>query len=465
MREARHRLAPAVPGMRATALLGICALVLGACGKGSHAAGGPTAKLAPVAEQGAITLSTRNTTRLGGADAATDAAAVARVVYPGLTASTRPPAVLLVGEGDWPAALAGSVMAAAPNGWPMLFADAKTLPDVTLETLRALQPTGATALGGAQVIRIGTTAELPKGYVARTLSPGGPAETTAAVQRLERSVSSGSEPRQAIVLAADTPHPLAAPAAGLAAESGAPILFVTNSGVPPATAAALRSLHRPSIYVLDASALSTKTRAALRRFGTVTTLTKGDAPRERFTANSISVARFTDGTFGWGVKDPGHGLVVANADRPLDGPAAALLSATAQYGPLLMLERPRGIPAALSSYLGDIQPAYASAPEFQPVRGVYNHGWLIGDETAVSAVTQAELDSLLEITEREKPATETSTGQPESPSAPEETPSKPSEEAQSGNEETKSTKTQTTPTQTQTTQSKQPEEQSSKTSK
>ena len=60
------------------------------------------------------------------------------------------------------------------------------------------------------------------------------------------------------------------------------------------------------------------------------------------------------------------------------------------------------IAPALAAYLGDIQPAYTSAPEYRPVRGVYNHGWLIGDELAISAVTQAELDSLLEISPRKQ---------------------------------------------------------------
>jgi hypothetical protein len=31
------------------------------------------------------------------------------------------------------------------------------------------------------------------------------------------------------------------------------------------------------------------------------------------------------------------------------------------------------------------------------VRGVYNHGWLIGDDRAISVATQARIDSLLEI--------------------------------------------------------------------
>jgi len=122
-------------------------------------------------------------------------------------------------------------------------------------------------------------------------------------------------------------------------------------------------------------------------------------PTEAAVENSIEVARFTDGAFGWGVKEPGHGLVFANAARPLDAPAAGLLAATGEYGPLLLLTHAHQVPPALAHYLSDIQPAY-SGTQFPAVRGAYNHGWLIGDEDAISAVTQAEIDSMLEIVAR-----------------------------------------------------------------
>jgi hypothetical protein len=131
----------------------------------------------------------------------------------------------------------------------------------------------------------------------------------------------------------------------------------------------------------------------------VTPIAGTGTPGEALTpvGNAIAVARFSDGVFGWGVKEPGHGLVFANAARALDAPAAALLSDTGQYGPLLLLPGPLGVPPPLSRYLSNIQPAYGRAPQYQPVHGAYNHGWLIGDEAAISAATQAEIDAMLEI--------------------------------------------------------------------
>jgi hypothetical protein len=109
-------------------------------------------------------------------------------------------------------------------------------------------------------------------------------------------------------------------------------------------------------------------------------------------ANAIAFARFVDGRFGWGVVDPGHGLVFVSAERPLDAAAAAPLSAHGHLRPDAA-RAGGGLPASLVQYLLDIQPGY----ERDPVRGVYNHGWVIGDEQAISVEDQSRLDSLLEI--------------------------------------------------------------------
>jgi hypothetical protein len=397
------------------------ALALAGCGKGGAsepgAGSGPAHKLSAVAAPGAVSVATRNTTRLGGAEVASDAAAVARAVYPGLTAATRPAAVALVDEGDWQAALAASVLASAPTGAPVLFGDGGSLPAVSRDTLAAMHPLGAPALGGAQVIGIGA-ATGPSGYISHDVPVGTPAATAASIERLLILLDGGHAPREAIVVDEDAPQAMTMPAAGLAAESGAPILFATHTSVPAATATALAALHGASIYVIDAPALDRRVLAELARFGPVKQIPTGTSPSSAATLaesavrNAIEVARFTDGTFGWGVKEPGHGLVFVNAGRPLDAPASALLSATGEYGPLLLLTSATGVSPALGSYLSDIQPAYSS-PQFPPVRGAYNHGWLIGDERAISAVTQAEIDSMLEIAPRAQTSEESSASQVE----------------------------------------------------
>jgi hypothetical protein len=369
-----------------------------------------------VAAQGAVSVVTKNTARLGGADAASDAAAVARAVYPGLTQGTRPQAVIVVDERNWPAALAASIMASAPIGAPLLYSEGTKLPEVSLQALEAMGPSGSPALGGAQVILLGSSAAAPAGYTSRTVAvpTASAAAAAASVERLftaSRSVA----PRQVIMVASDSQRAIQMPAAGLAAESGSPILFAASTGVPRATGAVLSRLRRPSIYLVGFSSIAKGTLGELGRFGPVIPIaqtgTLAQAPTP--VGNAIAVARFTDGVFGWGVKEPGHGLVFANAGRPLDAPAAAPLSASGQYGPLLLLDSPDAVPATLASYLADIQPAYGKAPQYQPVHGAYNHGWLIGNESAISPATQAEIDAMLEIVPAKSASEETSSVSPE----------------------------------------------------
>ena len=402
-----HR--PLAAGLVLLVLLVLAAALTG-CGKSAPRETGPEGTIPPAGTASAVGVATANTTRLGGAGPVSDAAAVARAVYPGLTTATRPQAVVLVDKHDWAASLAASVLASAPLGAPLLYSEGDKLPTASLDALRALDPRGAPALGGAQVIRIGTQAAVPEALRTRDLpAASDPASAATAVERLS-ALARGGAHGPVIVVPADAPPALQMPAAGLSAESGAPILMVGAGSVSAATADALSGLHRPAIYVIDPAGAGSRALAELASFGHVTPISGGATPAAVAdpVENANAVARFTDGTFGWGVKEPGHGLTFANAGRPFDAPASALLSASGDYAPLLLLEGPTGVPSALAQYLSDIQPAYGSAPQYQPVHGTYNHGWLIGDERAISLRTQAEIDSMLEITPRHLAAEEES---------------------------------------------------------
>jgi hypothetical protein len=470
---------------RSLVLALLCGAALAGCGKTlpveGTGHGGASASVTTVAgtnQLGASGLATKNTTRLGGSSPMVDAAAVALATNPGLTPATRPQAVVLVDDRDWPAALAAAALASSPLRAPLLYTEGSSLPTLSAQALAALKPTGAALLGGAQVIAVGP-ASAPAGYRTRTVAgaaaqgepsgagtgsaeqagggsggggqagasgsgpggggqagasgsgPGGggqagasgsgatgggpagggpaneePAVLAARVEHLVQIIH-GGPPHRVIVIGADGPPALAMPAAGLAAESGAPILPVYATGIPRATRRVLRHLHHPIIYAVGPpTAVSHAVLAKLARFGPVRRIyagagalgsTASSADGETPAANAIAVARYSDGPFGWAIEQPGHGLVFALASRPLDAPAAAPLSASGDYAPLLLLERPDQVPRVLAQYLSDIQPGYSDAPEYQPVRGVYNHGWLIGDGEAITVTVQAELDAMLEI--------------------------------------------------------------------
>ncbi len=407
--------------LRAATLVLLSCTVLAGCGKAlsRQASEHATATVPALGEHAAIGANTTNTTRLGGSTPVLDAAAVALAAYPGLTPATRPPLVVIVDHNDWPAALASSVLAGTPLRAPLLYSEGGTLPQPTSMALQAMRPTGTDALGPsasgaagrAQVLDVGNVLA-PAGYVTRSIAAAEPAALAVAIEQLS-SLLDGHSPHDLIVTAANGPPAMTMPAAGLSAQTGAPILFVQRSTIPHATAAELTRLAGASIYVVGPrTVVSERVVRELRRFGPVTRIA-GSTPA----ANAIAAARFRRGSFGWGVLEPGHGLVFASSTRPFDAPAAAPLSARGDYGPLLLLENAEALTSELSGYLSDLQPG---TPASGPVYGVYNRGWLIGNETAISATTQARLDTLLELSSRAAPEASFSPTTPSNESTPSE---------------------------------------------
>ena len=107
-------------------------------------------------------------------EAARDAAAVARAVYPGGGApGAQPRAVVLADQKVWQAGLAAAVLMSQPLRAPLLLSDGGELPRASADALDALAPTGAAELGGAQVVRVGgapAPAIAPRRSPARTRS-------------------------------------------------------------------------------------------------------------------------------------------------------------------------------------------------------------------------------------------------------------------------------------------------------
>jgi hypothetical protein len=387
-----RRLAPALP-----ALL----ILLAGCGGGG---GSDKPTPAQQAEQGQPVLgqrgdekpagpalgfpvfATKNTTRVAGADPVASAAGVAQAVFPSRSDDTRPHVVVLVDQDDWRAGIAAAQLSGPPLSAPILLTEGKDLPEATADALDKLQPTGAKAAGGAEVIRIGDVAK-PDGLKSSDIPAGSPAATARAIDKLQAAATK-KRSKAVVVAPADRPD-FAMPAAGYAAKSGDPVLWSGRDALPPETRSAIQAHGKPDIYVLGpAEAIGDGVLRELRKLGSVKRVSGPDP-----VTNAIAYARFTDGSFGWGIDNPGHGLVFASSKRSLDAAAGAPLSSSGTYGPLLLIPEAQALPQALQDYLLDIQPGY----DPDPVDGVYNHGWLMGDESAISADVQARLDTLLEI--------------------------------------------------------------------
>jgi hypothetical protein len=347
------------------------------------------------------TVATKNTTRVGGGDPIVDAAAVALAVFPSAAPGTHPQAVTLAPASSWQAALAASSLMAPPLRAPMLLSDASSLPTASADALKALAPTGSGSAGGYQVLRIGNVAK-PAGYHTTSIAGSDPFTIAAAIDRFQ-SAATGKTSDTVVIASADSPA-FAMPAAGWAAESGQPILFVDSGGVPGPTRQALLAHQNPKIYVLGpSSVIPDSVLNQLRKYGTVKRVSGPDP-----VSNAVAFAEYRDppcvhnqpcghipGSFGWAMLSPGHGYILVNANRPLDAAGASPLSSSGDYGPILLVDDPAKLPKpVLNFFLNYATPGYS---QYGPTAAVYNHGWVIGDQTAVSIPVQAELDSLLEV--------------------------------------------------------------------
>jgi len=340
------------------------------------------------AQLGFPAFATKNTTRVAGADAPTTAAGAALAVFPSAGGSEPPEAVAMVSDGDWQAGISAAVLMAEPVRAPLLVSVSNALPPATEEALGAMSPQGSPTTGGASVFAVGDDAAAPDGYNVTRVTGSDPATIAAGVAKLRRKLTKKA-PRHIVVTTLDDPA-YAMPAAAWAARSGDPVLFAEAGRLPGPTAAFLQKNENVPVYVLGSTeAVSDEVIRQISRVSNQVFRVGGDDP----VTNAIEFARFVDGSFGWNINDPGHGFVVARSDRPMDAGAAAPISASGMWGPLLLTEEADSLPGALRGYLSDLKPGY----ETDPTRALYNRVWVIGDEEAIDVNQQAALDDLAEL--------------------------------------------------------------------
>jgi hypothetical protein len=345
------------------------------------------ARSAPVGVLGFPLVATRNTTRISGPGPVEDAAAAALATHPPAPGAAPLEAVTLVPDDDWQAGIAASALAGPPLRLPVLVSGHGSVPEVTTQALAQLDPKGGGASGGVAVYSAGG-ASVPSGLKSREIPGDSPAEVANSIDQLRQRLLK-QEP-QHILLVSSEEAGYAMPAAAWAARSGDPVLFTGRNQVPAPTLAALRRHVAATVYVLGpASVIS---RGVLQQVGRVSASVQRVGV-SGVVQNAIFFARYSDGSFGWNINDPGHGMELANSDRPLDAAAAASLASSGKWGPLLLTDTADALPPELRSFLLDIKPGY----ETDPTRAVYNHIWLMGDATAIGGQVQAEVDELAEL--------------------------------------------------------------------
>jgi hypothetical protein len=379
---------------RALAML-LAAVLLGGCSLGDEETspppvGSPSGDEGAAQELASPSSATRNTVRVGGADAAADAAGVAGALFPATGSSDRPTAVVLVDGDDWQSAVAASVLAGPPIAAPLLLSEGGELPAVTEDTLDRLAPTGSDLSKDAQVIRIGREVARPEGFKTAVI-PGADAYRRAAAIDRFFSAARGRPSGDVVLYSGERPE-WAMPAAGWAARSGDAALPVKARSIPAAVAKAIEAHERPNVYLLGRERVIGKEVAdQLRRRKLARSVNRIEGPTA--VENAIAFARYEKGDFGWGIVVPGYNFAVASTSRPADAAAAASLATRGVFAPLLLTDRSETLPGPLENYLLSVQPGY----ENDPGEAVYNRAWILGDEEAISVRQQAQIDKITEL--------------------------------------------------------------------
>ncbi len=331
---------------------------------------------------------TRNTIRVGGGDAATDAAGVASALFPATGNATRPTAVVLVDKDNWQGAVSAGTLSGSPIGAPILVTDGGDVPPVTQDTLDRLRPKGSDLSKDAQVIRIGRDAGRPNGFRSAVIEGDGPYERAAAIDRFFSAVK--GKPSANVVIVSGEHAEWAVPGVAWGARAGDSVLPVKRQSIPAPIRKALAEHDKPNVYVLGPEkVIAASVLKALQPLARSVRRIQGKTPVE----NAIAFASYQQRGFGWAVVVPGYNFTLANVNRPADAAAAASLATRGVFAPLLLSDQSDKLPRSLETYLLSVQPGYEGSPD----TAVYNRVWILGDDKAISVKEQAQVDRATEL--------------------------------------------------------------------
>ena len=145
------------------------------------------------------------------------------------------------------------------------------------------------------------------------------------------------------------------------------------------------------VYALGpSSAISGKVLKEVEELGTKVTRISGSNPvAVGDLLRPLSKAASSAGTS----PTPATASSSVRSDAPLEAAAAAPLSASGTWGPLLVTDSADTLPSELRGYFLDVKPGYTT----DPTRAFYNHVWIVGDTGQISVEQQAEVNEIAEL--------------------------------------------------------------------
>lgn len=336
--------------------------------------------------------STKNITRLSGESTEEMSVTASQTIWPATHEANQPGTVILAEEDEWQHALAALTLVHHPNDGPLLLMEGGLTEELVAEIER-LSP-----LGNEEGIEVLVAADLSaeeeemlEGFETDNVYEEDPAQFAKEIEESFADII-GELPDSVIIGSMKEEHQTSSLLAGSwIAHMNESLLYV-NEEIPEATREALEARDgEANMYLLgNEDTVSAEVEEELGEFGNVVRI-EGETPAEL----SIAFAEYQDDSFGWGIDEPGHGLVFASANEPQLAMPAMPLAHLGKHAPLIWVEEELEQPHA--DYLAKLKPSF----EEVPMEGPYNHGYVIGGENTISFQTQGALDTLLEIEQLE----------------------------------------------------------------
>ena len=377
------------------------------------------------------TIGTKTTQRLYGSSPFEEAVSVTQHIWPAaLPENTpgqsytpdRPWALTLLTPDDPLTAITATPIIHFPDDAPVLYVNKNGIPQVTLNEIKRLGPTGIARYNKVNVFLVGAAANpavanqlkaIGIKYVEVT-APSVP-ELADKVDQLYGSIENpdtgvpnmenGAE--NVMIGSMDgTDYQYLLPATHWVSHMASGLQWVTKNSVPQATINTLKRRNGTArIYLFGGpQQISAAVAKQLAQYGKVLRITNDDQvafnadPTDNPIDTAVAFAKMWDpaGMVGWKITGPGHGFTLVNINDWQGAVASSPLSHLGFHAPLLLTDSATQLPTTDDGYLTSVAPTFLTTP----ADGPYNMTYVLGSWSQIGWPVQTHIDYISEMANR-----------------------------------------------------------------
>jgi hypothetical protein len=370
----------------------------------------------------APTIATKTTTRIYGANPYEEAVSVTQHIWPAALPESapnlvpdRPRAVTLVTTDDPLTAITATPIIHFPDDAPILYVNNNGVPNITLNEIKRLGPSGIDRFNHVQAFLVGAAAnsgvenQLKAIGVKYVTVTGSDIPTLAdnvdklygSIQNPDTGIPVMDSGVENVVIGSTDAYQFVLPATHWVSHMATGLFWVSKNSVPQATIDALQRRNgKARIYLFGGpNEISSSIANTLAKYGTVIRVTNDDAvaynspPADTPEETAIAFSKMWDsaGEMGWKITGPGHGFTLVNVNDWAGAVASSPLSHLGFHAPLLFTNSATTLPSDVDAYFKSVEPTFLNTP----ADGPYNMTYTIGSWNQISwpQELQVEYDS------------------------------------------------------------------------